>query len=44
MNLPKVLEVKEADLLAKNILLAFSLFNDSTNLTEIVFKVKISTR
>lgn len=43
-NLPKGLEMKEADLLAKNVLLAFSLFNDSANLIERVFKVKISRK
>lgn len=43
-NLLKELEVKEADFVAKNMFLAFNLNNDSTNLIEIVFKVKISRR
>ena len=43
-NLPKGLNVKEADLSAKNVLLAFNLFNGNTNLIEILFKIKISRR
>lgn len=43
-KLPKGLKMKEDDLLAKNMLLAFSLSDDHTVLTEIVFKVEISRR
>lgn len=43
-NLPKGLKMMENDLLAKNVLLAFSLSDDHTVLIEIVFKVEISRR
>lgn len=43
-KLPKGLKMIENDLLAKNVLLAFSLSDDHRVLTETVFKVEISRR